>query len=298
MPKISVIVPNFNHARFLEQRIDSILNQTFQDFELILLDDCSTDESRDILLSYKDNTHVSQIVFNEKNSGSPFKQWDKGIRLAKGEWIWIAESDDWAENTFLEVMLQVVEQNCQCVLASCLPCYVYPDGKTWHKDGNGEVRIFQGWDFARQRLVTSNTLPNVSALLIRRYAAVEIDFAAVSSMLLCGDWLMYAMLCEKGNVTEYNSVLSYFRQHGDNTTAKAERKGLSLIEGVEVLNYITRVFKVSSSSYAKEWGRIWAKKERQYQFDSAIGKNVLRLLHKYPSICFWHRLYQLRLALL
>ncbi len=92
MQTISVIVPNYNHARFLKRRIDSILNQTYQDFELILLDDCSSDDSCDILLSYKDNPHVSQIVFNDENSGTPFKQWDKGIRMAKGKWIWIAES--------------------------------------------------------------------------------------------------------------------------------------------------------------------------------------------------------------
>lgn len=67
---VSVIVPNYNHAPFLRERIDSILAQSYTDFELILLDDCSTDNSRDILNSYRDNPHVSHIIFNEKNSGS------------------------------------------------------------------------------------------------------------------------------------------------------------------------------------------------------------------------------------
>jgi len=49
MPKVSVIVPNYNHAPYLKQRIDSILAQSYQDFELILLDDCSTDNSREML---------------------------------------------------------------------------------------------------------------------------------------------------------------------------------------------------------------------------------------------------------
>ena len=63
MPKVSVIVPNYNHARFLRQRIDSILAQSFQDFELILLDDCSTDESRTILEQYARDPRV-RIEFN------------------------------------------------------------------------------------------------------------------------------------------------------------------------------------------------------------------------------------------
>ncbi|MDR1783951.1 MAG: glycosyltransferase, partial [Dysgonamonadaceae bacterium] len=99
--KVSVILPNYNHARFLEQRIQSIVDQTFQEFELIILDDCSTDDSRGIIENYRDNPKVSQIIYNEQNSGSTFKQWIKGINAAKGEYIWLAESDDWAENDFL-----------------------------------------------------------------------------------------------------------------------------------------------------------------------------------------------------
>lgn len=82
---VSVIVPNYNHASYLVARIESILNQTYQDFELILLDDCSTDDSREVLLKYKDNPKVTHLVFNEQNSGSPFIQWHKGVQLAEGE---------------------------------------------------------------------------------------------------------------------------------------------------------------------------------------------------------------------
>src|SRR6516165_4112189 len=84
-PKVSVIVPNYNHARFLPQRLDSILGQTFQNFEMILLDDCSTDESRLILDKYRSNPRV-KIEFNPANSGNTFRQWNKGVRLARGEY--------------------------------------------------------------------------------------------------------------------------------------------------------------------------------------------------------------------
>lgn len=109
VPLVSVVVPNYNYARYLDARLTSILNQTFQDFELILLDDASTDDSLEILDKYKNNPHVSHIVVNERNTGSPFKQWMKGILLAKGEWIWIAEADDLCESTFLETCLEQVK---------------------------------------------------------------------------------------------------------------------------------------------------------------------------------------------
>lgn len=83
-PFVSVIVPNYNHARYLEQRLDTVFNQTYQNFEVIILDDKSTDNSLEVINRYKDNPHLSQIVVNEQNTGSPFKQWDKGINLAKG----------------------------------------------------------------------------------------------------------------------------------------------------------------------------------------------------------------------
>src|SRR3982074_3559077 len=96
MPKVSVVIPNYNHARFLRRRIERVLNQTFQDFDVILLDDCSTDESRSILREYAADPRV-RIEFNGKNSGNTFKQRSKGGRLARGSHICVAEDGDYAD---------------------------------------------------------------------------------------------------------------------------------------------------------------------------------------------------------
>ena len=116
-PLVSVIVPNYNHARYLEQRLDTVFNQTYQNFEVIILDDKSTDNSLEVINKYKDNPHLAQIVVNEQNTGSPFKQWDKGINLAKGELIWIAESDDYNELTFLEELITEWSKHKNVVVA-------------------------------------------------------------------------------------------------------------------------------------------------------------------------------------
>src|SRR5579864_5701533 len=127
MPAVSVIVPNYNHARFLRRRIDSVLQQTFQDFELILLDDCSTDDSRSILLSYASDPRV-RIEFNKANSGSTFKQWNKGARLARGKYVWIAESDDYADERLLEKLVARLDEDPSAVFCYCRSWQVSAEG--------------------------------------------------------------------------------------------------------------------------------------------------------------------------
>ena len=108
-PLVSVIIPNYNHAQFLKERIDSVLRQWFKDFEIIILDDCSSDNSKAVIEEFKGEDKIVHVEFNEKNSGSPFKQWVKGIELAKGDLIWIAESDDLADSQFLEKIVPEFE---------------------------------------------------------------------------------------------------------------------------------------------------------------------------------------------
>jgi glycosyltransferase involved in cell wall biosynthesis len=72
-------MPNFNHAPYLKERMDSILAQDYQDFEVILLDDASTDESVVILNEYTKNPRVKTLIVNDSNSGNTFLQWQRGL---------------------------------------------------------------------------------------------------------------------------------------------------------------------------------------------------------------------------
>ncbi|MGV6829982.1 MAG: glycosyltransferase family 2 protein, partial [bacterium] len=114
-PKISIIVPNYNHEKYIEQRLFSIFNQTYQDFEVILLDDASTDKSPEILKSYEHHEKVQSLIINDSNSGSPFLQWQRGIQLSKGDLIWIAESDDYCELNFLEILVNQKSKNTNLI---------------------------------------------------------------------------------------------------------------------------------------------------------------------------------------
>ncbi|MDR1583934.1 MAG: glycosyltransferase family 2 protein, partial [Prevotellaceae bacterium] len=170
MPKISVIVPNYNHALYLPQRIESILQQTCQDFELILLDDCSTDNSREIIEQYGNHPKVSHVIFNEKNSSSPFAQWNRGIEMAKGEYVWIAESDDWADVDFLQVLTEQMDRHPNVVLAYTLARYMNQKGTSelWSLEETGSITSFEGIQFIRNYLLFANVVYNVSMTLFRR----------------------------------------------------------------------------------------------------------------------------------
>ena len=294
MPQVSVIVPNYNHAPFLKQRIDSILNQTFQDFELILLDDCSTDESREIMLSYKDNPHVTHVVFNEQNGGSPFKQWDKGIRLAQGKWIWIAESDDWADADFLATLMGQLEKHPECGLGFTLANYIYPD-KEWCPKETGETHVIDGKTFNCNHLLFRNEIYNVSMTVFQKVLYEQVDTSTFCDMKYCGDWMYYAQLCRQASVLFVQKSHSYFRQHSSNTTIQSEHQGKTFLEGLEVVMFIANEYKVPTSEYSRHWGRQLAKYEQKYEFDATTKRAVREYVRERAFMVYlWYLVYRMR----
>ncbi|HKK53946.1 MAG TPA: glycosyltransferase family A protein [Patescibacteria group bacterium] len=92
-PKISVIIPTYNRANFLPRAIKSVLNQTFKDFELIIVDDGSTDNTKEVINNYLKNDDRIKYIY-QQNSGGPPKPKNTGIKIAKGEYIAFLDSDD------------------------------------------------------------------------------------------------------------------------------------------------------------------------------------------------------------
>ncbi len=236
-PKISIIVPNYNYAHFLDKRIESILKQTYTDYEIILLDDASTDDSVKVLEKYKDNPHISQCVINEQNTGSPFKQWMKGILLAKGEWVWIAEADDLCEPTFLEVCMHYINMESNVTICNTGSVYIDTEdnimkGKVyqWEKNENKAGAIcFDGKKFAEYILYWKNDIPNASGVLFKKEYALNIHNKKWTDFRYCGDWLFWFEMAMQGKVIQIYQTLNYFRQH-QSQTAKGKYNGQNFIE--------------------------------------------------------------------
>lgn len=238
-PLVSVILPNYNHARYLPDRINSILGQTFLDFEMIILDDCSIDNSRDIIEQYRNHPKVARIVYNTQNGGTSYKQWKKGIAYAKGELIWIAESDDLADIHFLEYLTPHFED--PKVVLAFSGVQHFSDKILIESISKEEYIQHNGIEFIRDRLLWGNGICNASMVLFRKESYLVIDANVWSTMKLAGDWMLWTNIASQGEVVEQPAKLNYFRSHDTNTTGHFRKLGCDFIEGVRVLEFGKKV---------------------------------------------------------
>lgn len=226
--RVTAIVPNYNHARYLRQRLDSIVAQTYPHVDIIVLDDASTDESRELIASYVERfPQRMRAVFNERNSGNVFLQWQKGHALATGDLIWICESDDFCEPTFLErIVLSFRDQSVMLAFGriefvddagSYLPGLQeyreQAESGIWE---NPVVRPAARW--FQGGFGVKNVIANVGGCVWRR---IPIDDEVWNQALLfrvMGDWFLYAAIAQGGQIAYEPSALAFFRIHGGNTS--------------------------------------------------------------------------------
>ena len=223
-PLVSVIVPNYNHADYLDERISTIVNQTYQNIEVLLMDDCSPDESRSVLEKWAAKDDRLEVLFNEKNSGSPFAQWARGSAWAKGKYLWIAESDDACALDMLALHVDALERNKKAVMAYSHSHlvdeeggflrdfkedygFIFGDASRWKSDFTVDGKV----EVARS-IIFSNTVPNASGVLFRKSVFDQVG-APETSWRLNGDWLFYARLLQHGELQFFATARNYFRFH-------------------------------------------------------------------------------------
>ena len=220
-PLVSIIVPAYNQERFIGQRMETILVNWRPGYQLILLDDASTDGTADLLKQWSEKFTDVQLIINAENSGNPFAQWAKGLAVATGEWIWIAEGDDWVAPGFLDHLLQA-SRTPQVNLVWC---------KSWVADKNGYVS--GPWSFQRDEitaddfkqdftmdggkviakwLVYENVIPNASAVIFRK-KAFEAAGPFQTKIPYCSDWLLWLKIATLGDVSFVAHPYNYFRRH-------------------------------------------------------------------------------------
>ncbi len=234
LKRVSVVVPNYNYERYIADRLTSIFEQSYPVYEIIVLDDKSSDNSMEIIQSTASAYHRNiDLVVNECNSGSVFRQWEKGTRLSHGEFLWIAEADDLASPNFLSTIMsgdtdftvaytdskQIDENNKH--LADDYRYYYNEDMITVLD----KPMIYSGQKIIESCLSVRNQFMNVSSMVFRNEQLLDffnthLDY--LSKFKVAGDWYVYVQLlnAEGAKCKLVSNNLNVHRRHNSSVTHK------------------------------------------------------------------------------
>jgi len=234
-PRVSVVVPNYNYADYLASRVNSIAEQDYPVYELIILDDASTDDSVQIVEDISSSITVdTRIVVNDVNTGSPFLQWHKGVGLARGDLVWIAEADDLADAGFLREVIKPFEDE-KVVLSYCQSKQMAGSGEILSPDYLDYVTDVSdrkwlhhytndGIQEIREALSIKNTIPNASGVVFRRSTIKEVldeHLDEIEKYSVAGDWVTYIHTLAKGRIAFSPEALNLHRRHESSVTLSA-----------------------------------------------------------------------------
>lgn len=246
MPLVTIVIINYNHEKYLKRRIESIINQTFQDFDLIIIDDASVDNSINIITKYSNK--IAQLIVNTHNSGSGYLQWTKAVELCKTKYLWIAESDDVAKPDFLKRTIEIMETDNSIAFIEANSDYISDDGEflnnttgleknksqclnIWSKDF-----VLSGKEFLSLGQNANNLVTNVSSVLFR-HSEISKNIHIVEKFKICGDWMLYNKIAETNKVAYLSETLSQFRIHNQSTSYNRFSNISFFKECFQVLNY-------------------------------------------------------------
>ncbi|KGQ20802.1 Glycosyl transferase [Lysobacter dokdonensis DS-58] len=278
-PKVSVVVPNYNYARFLPERMASITGQTLPVYEILVLDDASTDDSLAVLARLQAASPVPvRVVEGARNSGSVFRQWQRGVELARGDYVWIAEADDLSEQDFLEQVLPPLIAG-EAVMAYAQSRQMDADGGVLANDYLDYVSEFGAdrWrapflatlgEELERGLAVKNTIPNVSAAVFRRDVLRDVlteDLDAICDYRIAGDWLAYLRVLERGKLAFIPASLNLHRRHAQGVTLGGDLRP-HLDEVMRMQDYVRTHHPISEIARAQ--ARAYAERlHRQFGLD-------------------------------
>ena len=281
--KISVVVPNYNYANYLTERLNSIINQTYPIYELLILDDCSTDNSVEVIKTFlKEHPGLNvKTFFNKKNTGSPFVQWSKGFQEATGDYVWIAEADDVCSETFLnevmksfddpEVVLSYsdsnrIDENGNITATSCKDWMLAASKTHWNTSycitGEEEIRI---------GLSIMNTIPNVSAVVFKQNLTIPNILKQAGQYTLSGDWFFYTKILQTGKIAFHAKSLNYFRKHTGSISTDI-KKAIEVKEVLDIQKIIREDWPLNSEEIHRQSYRYESLLE---QLDNNTKKELL-----------------------
>ncbi|WP_283390587.1 glycosyltransferase family 2 protein [Millionella massiliensis] len=266
-PKVSIIFTSFNHKEYLSQALDALLGQSFEDFELIVVDDCSTDGSQLVLQDYAIRDKRIRLYLNDHNSGSYVYSTNQGAAYARAPYVVFAQCDDYAESTQLEKMAAVLDAYPSVGVVFSASRMVNELGQCLGEDFEVREKAFQQAcqtdtfiekQQMRRYLLHSCVIPNLSAAMVRR-ELFEMEGRLSSKYVVLADWDFWLKTALKTDFYFIRQPLNNFRQH--KTTIRASIKIQRQIE--EVFQMYYTFFDIAQMKAKDTWhwknriARIW-----------------------------------------
>lgn len=234
--KVSVVIPSYNYQDYIIERIDSVLLQTYPIYELIIVDDCSKDNSVAVITKkvekikkqYPDLT--VKFMVNEKNSGNVFCGWQRAFEESTGDYLWICEADDSCANTFLETIMkgfddeETVLSYCESLTMDEKNVILMKNLREWidiFKTGKWDQDyIMSGHDELTSTLCINNTIANASSAVFKKFEGLDYKtwLKEAQTFRLAGDWYFYSKVVEHGKVAYFRDSLNYHRMQSKSVT--------------------------------------------------------------------------------
>ncbi len=217
-PFVTVVIPAFNHERFVKEAVESVLNQDFSDWELLIIDDGSTDSTSQIVDLYKDHPKVK--VIHQQNMGLSATL-NKGLGMARGEYFNFLPSDDFFHTEKLSKQVQKLKEEKDIVCLFCDQIAVDENGK----NVNDPIKKWHSVPYKTKqeilpRLFERNFIPAPSALI--RISELKAIGGFDESLTYTQDYDLWLRILPRGKAFWLHEPLLYYRWHGENLTYKAD----------------------------------------------------------------------------
>jgi glycosyltransferase involved in cell wall biosynthesis len=282
---VSVVVPNYNHIKYLGQRLKSIAEQTYRNLEIILLDDASSDNSLSLLDDFVESeSRVKTLIKNPQNSGGAFSQWMKGVEQVTGKYLWIAETDDFSDLRFVETLVNKLEQNENAAVAYCHSNWIDSEGcrlglmdihapyfkkNYWQSDF-----CLDGDEVNRDLMPYRNVIRNASSALFRT-STFKGALAGFTPSGKIDDWLFYVQLL-KGNMLCFSDTkLNFCRLHASNfsrsLTSHSYNKNSR--ERINVLRKISALYPEQAHCVSDALKILWSNRFKYKAVDTLLLKH-------------------------
>jgi glycosyltransferase involved in cell wall biosynthesis len=255
--KLTVIIPNFNNEKYLLKRLDTVYNQTIPPDEIIIIDDCSTDNSVNLIKNYISKKNIdTKLIINNTNSGSGYFNWIKGIEMAKYDLIWIAESDDSCDLNFIQLLIPEFINEIISI-TYCRTHFVdEKNNVVWKINDYLSDSWNKNFVKTQQSLLNDkfsylNIIPNVSSCIFRKPGINIINTIKTyldKNIRLVIDWMFYLIISKNSSISYINNVINYYLLRDESISNKIQKSSIFFDEHFQMMEFMIENFNIKEES--------------------------------------------------